>query len=164
MTWNHRLIKHDLKQPAYLAVHEVFYDDTGRISSWTQDPIDLTEGNRTEIMRLLTQITNDIKTPILSEAKLIKRLESSKIELVLTCTACPEQYDAYLDGEQVGYLRLRHGEFRVDFPDVGGETIYEAHPKGDGCFFDDEKEFYLNEARKAIEIKLAKSQLDASRN
>lgn len=35
------------------------------------------------------------------------------IELRQTCAACPEQYDAYLNGELVGYLRLRHGHFRV---------------------------------------------------
>ena len=38
-----------------------------------------------------------------------------KIELVKTCGACPEQYDAYFEGYQVGYLRLRHGTFRVDY-------------------------------------------------
>lgn len=67
-----------------------------------------------------------------------------------TCGACPEQYDAFLNGEQVGYLRLRHGFFRVDFPDCGDKTIYSAHPKGDGCFESEERQFYLTEARKAI--------------
>lgn len=79
----------------------------------------------------------------------------SKIKLVMTCEACPEQYDAFLKGKQVGYLRLRHGIFRVEYPDVGGEIIYEALPKGDGAFFDDEKQQYLDRAVKAIEKKLA---------
>lgn len=74
----------------------------------------------------------------------------NEIELRQTCGACPEQYEAFLDGKQVGYLRLRHGWFRVDYPDCGGETIYEAEPKGDGMFEDDEREFYLNEAKEAI--------------
>lgn len=158
MTWNHRLIKHDLKNPAYLAVHEVFYND-GKISSWTVDPIDLTGKNKAEIKHLLSQISIDIDTPVLSEKVLLKKFDDNLIKLDLTCSACPEQYDAYLGEEQVGYLRLRHGEFRVDFPDCGGETIYEAHPRGDGEFEDDERDFYLNEARKAIEKKLAKSQV-----
>ena len=34
----------------------------------------------------------------------------------MTCFACPEQYDVFLDGEQVGYLRLKHGVFRCDYP------------------------------------------------
>lgn len=72
------------------------------------------------------------------------------IELVETCGACPEQYDAYLHGEQVGYLRLRHGHFRVDVPDCGGTTIYEAEPRGDGIFESDEREHYLTEAKEAI--------------
>lgn len=79
-----------------------------------------------------------------------------EIELKMTCGACPEQYDAFLDGKQVGYLRLRHGYFRVDYPDCGGETIYEAEPKGDGFFENDERDFYLNEAKKAIFNKIIK--------
>lgn len=72
-------------------------------------------------------------------------------ELVRTCEACPEQYDVYKDRVQVGYLRLRHGYFRADCPDCGGETVYTASPKGDGVFYDDEREFYLTEAISAID-------------
>lgn len=83
------------------------------------------------------------------------------IRLVLTCGACPEQYDAYLVKEKgqaerrVGYLRLRHGHFKVLYPDVGGEIVYEASPKGDGIFDDDERDYYLRFAVDAIQRKLA---------
>ncbi len=73
------------------------------------------------------------------------------IKLVLTCSACPEQYDAFDEDVQVGYLRLRHGHFRVDFPDCGGETIHEAYPEGDGAFDDDERELHLSLAVTAIQ-------------
>lgn len=76
------------------------------------------------------------------------------IKLVLTCGACPEQYDAFLNGIQVGYLRLRHGFFRVDFPNCGGETIYEASPRGDGVFESDERDYYLRFAVDAIHKRL----------
>jgi len=72
------------------------------------------------------------------------------IKLVLTCGACPEQYDAFKNGVQVGYLRLRHGSFYVDFLDCGGETIYEAEPKGDGMFESEERVEYLTKAVDAI--------------
>lgn len=91
-----------------------------------------------------------------------KLLEVQKIfldkglELHLTCQACPEQYEVFLEGTKVqaGYLRLRHGSFRVDYPDCGGETIYEASPKGDGIFENDERAFFLSEALQAITKKL----------
>lgn len=76
------------------------------------------------------------------------------IILVQTCSYAPEQYDAFHKGKQVGYLRLRHGQFRVDYPDCGGETIYEAEPKGDACFHDDERERFLTDAKVAICFKL----------
>jgi hypothetical protein len=61
-----------------------------------------------------------------------------EIKLVLTCSFCPEQYEA----------------FGVDFPDCGGKTIYEAYPKGDGCFMEEEREKFLNKAREAIKKEL----------
>ena len=72
------------------------------------------------------------------------------IKLVKTCEACPEQYDAFLDGEQIGYLRLRHGFFRVEHPDSGGAVVYTDNPKGDGCFESHEREYYLTRAKQAL--------------
>lgn len=93
-----------------------------------------------------------------AQMPIIKKLyDSNGLELIMTCGACPEQYDVFKDGEQVGYLRLRHGEFRVDFPDCGDETIYEASPNGDGIFDDNERLIYMNNAMKAILQKLTNS-------
>lgn len=72
------------------------------------------------------------------------------IQLVPLCGACPEDYDAKLNGEQVGYLRLRHGSFTVEYPDVGGKLLYHQYPDGDGIFTLDERDFYLDEAKRAI--------------
>lgn len=76
------------------------------------------------------------------------------IDLVRTCYAYPEQYDALdKDGNCIAYLRLRHGSFTVDCPDAGRGCVYEvyqAEPKGDGIFEDDERELYLDAAKQAI--------------
>ncbi len=72
------------------------------------------------------------------------------IHLELTCSACPEQYDAFVGDRQVGYLRLRHGTFRVEVPDVGGKTVYIDDPAGDGCFEHFERDAYLTAAKAAI--------------
>lgn len=77
-------------------------------------------------------------------------VQIGEFTLVCTCGACPEQYDAFLDGKQVGYFRLRHGKFYVDSPDVGGYTVYKAYPKGDGIFYEEEREYYLTEACNAL--------------
>lgn len=78
-------------------------------------------------------------------------MTKSIINLQRTCDACPEQYDAYLDGEQVGYLRLRHGRFTVQCPNVGGDLVYTASPNGDGIFEYEERDGYLRHAVAAIE-------------
>jgi len=71
--------------------------------------------------------------------------------LELTCGACPEQYDVFKGPIPAGYLRLRHGEFRADVPDCGGEAVFEAEPEGDGVFEDHERERFLRLAIKAID-------------
>lgn len=78
------------------------------------------------------------------------------IELVKTCGSCPEQYDAYLDGRKVGYLRLRHGEFLVYHPDCDGVLAYAARPRGDGAFQEDEREMYLTTAKFALALEIVR--------
>ena len=78
--------------------------------------------------------------------------------LVLTCQCCPEQYDVFdSDGKQSGYIRLRGGNFRVYYPDTGGELVFyhrfEDYPLM-GMFGDKEREFFLTEAVKAIHNKI----------
>lgn len=82
-------------------------------------------------------------------------MTESEIRLVQTCTACPEQYDAYRGDELVGYLRLRHGNFTVRLHGPGGPLVYEAQPIGDGCFENCEREHYLRDARNALRRRLA---------
>lgn len=74
----------------------------------------------------------------------------------MTCSACPEQYDVFKDGKQVAYYRLRHGTFRVDYPECMEETIYEAYPQGDGAFEDHERLEYMTNAMNALIHRISK--------
>jgi len=78
---------------------------------------------------------------------------SNKLVFENTCSACPEQYDVKLNGQIVGYVRLRSGNLRVDCPDCGGETVYETYFEDPlkGMFDDDEeRQHYFSEIEKAI--------------
>lgn len=75
-------------------------------------------------------------------------MKKEEIELIQTCGACPEQYDAYVNDKQVGYLRLRHAYFRAEGKD--GTIVYESFTKGDGIFEDDERDHHLDNAKEAI--------------
>lgn len=78
-------------------------------------------------------------------------MDTGQFDLVQTCGACPEQYDVFKDGEQVGYLRLRHGYFYAEFRGGAYETVYEAHPRGDGIFdSEEEREHHIGKALNAI--------------
>jgi len=70
------------------------------------------------------------------------------LRFVMTCGACPEQYDVFHGDEQIGYVRLRHGCLTVAYPHVGGECILQTTDlKGDGIFADErEREKWLKGA------------------
>jgi hypothetical protein len=82
-----------------------------------------------------------------------KRINDINIDFELTCHACPEQYDVYIEDKQVAYVRLRWGTLRVTTPDVGGELVYE-HEYEDGwqgCFDSaEDREFHLDAIAKVI--------------
>lgn len=83
-----------------------------------------------------------------------KMFEKNGLQIIMTCPACPEQYDVFKDGEQVAYLRLRHGVFRVDYPTCNDENIYKAEPSGDGIFDDNERTKYMTIAMNKVLDKL----------
>jgi hypothetical protein len=76
------------------------------------------------------------------------------LELRRISFACPEQYDVYEDDRQVGYLRLRHGNFTASYPDYEGSVVYQHCPDGDGIFEDNERLYQLTKAIEAIKNKL----------
>jgi hypothetical protein len=73
----------------------------------------------------------------------------TKIKYVMTCGACPEQYDAFYEDICIGYLRLRHGRFICEYLPTGA-TVYSAYTDGDGIFEDYEREKYLEYAALAL--------------
>lgn len=73
-------------------------------------------------------------------------------KLILTCGACPEQYDVLFEGKNIGYLRLRHGRFYAEYVPTR-EIVYEGYPKGDGIFDEDERDEQLTKAIKALLLK-----------
>lgn len=76
---------------------------------------------------------------------------SRGITLKCGCSACPEQYEAYTEnGQCIGYLRLRHGRFTVECPDVGGMRVLEGYPEGDGRFMLSERTYWLDRAIDSI--------------
>lgn len=89
------------------------------------------------------------KTNKIRKDSVMADYSSKEVKLVQTCGACPEQYDMYLDGRNVGYFRLRHGYFRAEYVPTN-ETVFSGEPKGDGIFECDERDFWLKSAIKAI--------------
>lgn len=82
------------------------------------------------------------------------------LNFIGTCGSCPEQYDVVNSlGMQVGYLRLRGGNFRVEFPDVNGITLFanKFEDNWKGCFDSEEERMkYLEIAAICINKQLRK--------
>lgn len=82
------------------------------------------------------------------------------LQFVETCFACPEQYDVFDENHKlVGYVRLRYGNLTCEYPDCGGELIYEhTFPTDDlkGSFEENERYNYLGLIAKLINEKRSK--------
>lgn len=64
MTWNYRLVrrKFDSGDVVY-GVHEAYYNERDRLTSITQDPIDVTGATRAEVERTWTMMAEAFKKP-----------------------------------------------------------------------------------------------------
>ena len=86
-------------------------------------------------------------------------MEINGLKFEQLTSACPEQYDVKDQFDRmVGYVRLRFGKLRCDFPNIGGETIYyiSFDDEMKGCFDDDkERNYHLNEIAKRILEKIS---------
>ena len=78
------------------------------------------------------------------------------MRLEQTCIAHPEQYDAWHGKRKVGYLRLRHGCFKVHYGGPLDEIIYAVDTIGDGEFDESEREFHLETAKFLLRARITK--------
>lgn len=80
----------------------------------------------------------EVQAVFLAEGGGIVIPEGFSVEL--TCSACPEQWDIFFDGRQVGYLRCRRSRWQLHYPDLDfdhktrqwiGEVVFdeEWHPE-----------------------------------
>jgi NTP pyrophosphatase (non-canonical NTP hydrolase) len=104
--------------------------------------------------RFIAELAELDPTPIDRPDVIIAARNGKQYQLICTCAVCPEQYDVKtMTGDTAGYLRLRHGVFRADCPDVGGDTVYFSDSvKGDGAFDEDERIPELTAAINAIDL------------
>ena len=111
--------------------------------------------NKEDRLKALEELSRLDQEMGLDKIKWPEDTEVDGLKLVCTSIACPEQYDVFdPSGKKVGYLRLRHGKFRADYPDCGGETVYSSFAKGDGVFLDEERKNQLEKAIKAIKERM----------
>jgi|GEM_PF-3046290 len=69
------------------------------------------------------------------------------LELIQTCSSCPEQYDVKKEGQMCGYIRLRSGRYTVEWPEVmKGMLHYDVLEGNKDSFDEDERETYLTKA------------------
>lgn len=83
-----------------------------------------------------------------------------KFYFLSTCYMCPEQYDVYrANGELCGYIRLRWGSLRADYPSIEGDTIYQHSFKDDfkgGFDSEEERNYFLLEIAKEYQRTILK--------
>lgn len=60
MTWNYRIIKHDDAE-VYYGLHEVYYNDDGLVTMWTEKPVRISGDTAEEVLDDLLRMLKDIQ-------------------------------------------------------------------------------------------------------
>lgn len=76
-------------------------------------------------------------------ALVLEAAETLGVVLQLTSPSVPEQYDVAKSGTPCGYIRARHCEMTVSYPDADGDALYIGPVDGFGGFTDHEREAKL---------------------
>lgn len=95
-----------------------------------------------------------------------KYINTYPFEFYETCEACPEQYDVYLEGKLVGYVRLRWAGLSACYPNYEGDQVYSHQwydEKGQdgylGQFPDDEqRNFHLEKIAQSLYNRINESE------
>lgn len=70
--WNHRIIRHiehrtHMDDSIYYAIHEVYYDEAGLVSNWSEEPIRILEESLEDLKVTLQRLIESFDKPILDE-------------------------------------------------------------------------------------------------
>ena len=70
--WNNRIVKHKKDDAVWYSVHEVFYNDNGGITFYTENPITIFGETVEEVKSQLEMITKDIEKHEVIDASTVK--------------------------------------------------------------------------------------------
>lgn len=70
MSWNHRIIRHieprtHMDDSIYYAIHEVYYDEDGKVNGWTEEPIRIMEESLEDLKVTLQRLTESFDNPVI---------------------------------------------------------------------------------------------------
>lgn len=73
MNWNYRLICMDVSYPdsPWYEIHEVYYDDKGKITYWTENPVTMADDDKHNIINSLLIMALEVnRKKTLKESKM----------------------------------------------------------------------------------------------
>jgi hypothetical protein len=78
------------------------------------------------------------------------RIRIEDITIECRSISNPEEYEALLNGKQIGYLRLQDGHFTVKYGVSSGTLVWESFPEGNNEFTAQERPLYLKIAKQKL--------------
>lgn len=78
MTWNYRAIRHHDAAGTCLAIHRVFYDDAGKVTQWSDEPVVVQSANMAELADVLVMMRRAAFLDPLDLTELEKRAKGTR--------------------------------------------------------------------------------------
>jgi hypothetical protein len=96
MGWNYRVIRIEEQGEPVYAIHEVFYDQAGKINGWTKEPVNVVSDDRLGLLYVLTKMVEAEGQPVLEEiAGSLIEVEPRRIQTDELANCIQSVMDAY---------------------------------------------------------------------
>lgn len=66
-TWNHKVVRTQYNAEVYYGIHEAYYDDTGKVVSWTMRPVEVTGNSIQDLRKTLEQMLECLDKEVIDD-------------------------------------------------------------------------------------------------
>ena len=66
-TWNHRVVRAQYATEVWYGIHEAYYDDNGKVISWTMRPVEIAGNSIQDLRKTLEQMLECLDKEVIDD-------------------------------------------------------------------------------------------------
>lgn len=77
-TWNHRIVRAQYSTEVWYGIHEAYYDDNGKVVSWTMRPVEVAGNSIQELRKTLEQMLECLDKEVIDDSNEEMKFDATK--------------------------------------------------------------------------------------